>query len=146
MASLGDLLGVGDCHDSASVILGGGLTFAGDVFTFSERRDASLVCLGALACDCKTGIVSVVSDTWDFFAVITELLPQLKPEILARDGKLVIRPDSGDPVAILIGDPAAPVGSPEHRGLIELLWEIFGGTLTERAHVEAAWRRLRAMA
>lgn len=81
-----------------------------------------------------TGIVSVVSDTWDFFAVITELLPQLKPEILARDGKLVIRPDSGDPVAILIGDPAAPVGSPEHRGLIELLWEIFGGTLTERGY------------
>jgi nicotinamide phosphoribosyltransferase len=78
------------------------------------------------------GIVSVVSDTWDFFAVITRILPQLKKEILARDGKLVIRPDSGDPVAILVGDPEAPAGSPEHKGLIELLWEIFGGTTTER--------------
>jgi hypothetical protein len=60
MASLGDLLGVGDCHDSASVVLGGGLTFAGDAFTFSEERDASLAFLGALACACKAGIVSVV--------------------------------------------------------------------------------------
>ncbi|MCU0756498.1 MAG: nicotinamide phosphoribosyltransferase domain-containing protein, partial [Xanthomonadales bacterium] len=81
-----------------------------------------------------TGIVSVVSDTWDFFAVITDILPQLKADVLGRDGKLVIRPDSGDPVAILIGDPAAAVGSPEHQGLIELLWEIFGGTLTERGY------------
>lgn len=78
------------------------------------------------------GIVSVVSDTWDFFRVITDLLPQLKREVLARDGKLVIRPDSGDPVLILVGDPAAPAGSPERRGLIELLWEIFGGTTTAK--------------
>ena len=60
MASLGDFLGVGDCHDSASVVLGGGLTFAGDAFTFSEERDASLAFLGALACACKAGIVNVV--------------------------------------------------------------------------------------
>ena len=70
----------------------------------------------------------VECDTWDFFRVITDLLPQLKAEILGRDGKLVIRPDSGDPVRILVGDPDAPAGSPEHRGLIELLWQIFGGT------------------
>ena len=80
------------------------------------------------------GIVSVVSDTWDFFAVITTLLPQLKREILARDGKLVIRPDSGDPVLILVGDPNAPAGSPERAGLIELLWGIFGGSTTATGH------------
>lgn len=44
-----------------------------------------------------TGFVSVVSDTWDFWKVMTEYLPKLKDEILARDGRLVIRPDSGDP-------------------------------------------------
>jgi nicotinamide phosphoribosyltransferase len=80
------------------------------------------------------GIVSVVSDTWDFFRVVTELLPQLRAEILGRDGKLVIRPDSGDPVAILVGDPHAPAGSPERRGLIELLWAMFGGTTTATGH------------
>lgn len=49
------------------------------------------------------GIVSVVSDTWDFWQVVTEFLPKLKDQILARDGKLVIRPDSGDPVKIICG-------------------------------------------
>lgn len=47
-----------------------------------------------------TGFVSIVSDTWDFWKVMTEYLPKLKDEILARDGRLVIRPDSGDPVHI----------------------------------------------
>ncbi len=50
-----------------------------------------------------TGIVSVVSDTWDLWKVLSEYLPLLKEEILARDGKLVIRPDSGDPVKIMTG-------------------------------------------
>lgn len=50
-----------------------------------------------------TGFFSVVSDTWDFWKVVGEYLPQLKSEILARDGRLVIRPDSGDPVDILCG-------------------------------------------
>lgn len=50
------------------------------------------------------GIVSVVSDTWDLWKVLTEYLPELKSTIMNRDGKLVIRPDSGDPVKILCGD------------------------------------------
>lgn len=56
-----------------------------------------------------SGIVSIVSDTWDFWKVITEYLPELKEDILSRDrnslglSKVVIRPDSGDPVKILCG-------------------------------------------
>lgn len=50
-----------------------------------------------------TGILSVVSDTWDLWVVCTKYLPELKEQILARDGKLVIRPDSGDPVDIICG-------------------------------------------
>lgn len=50
-----------------------------------------------------TGFVSIVSDTWDFWKVMTEYLPKLKDEILARDGRLVIRPDSGNPVHIIAG-------------------------------------------
>jgi nicotinamide phosphoribosyltransferase len=49
------------------------------------------------------GFFSVVSDTWDFWKVIGEYLPKLKEEILARDGRVVIRPDSGDPVEIVCG-------------------------------------------
>lgn len=50
-----------------------------------------------------TGILSVVSDTWDLWKVCTEHVVTLKEEIMSRDGKLVIRPDSGDPVDILCG-------------------------------------------
>lgn len=49
------------------------------------------------------GILSVVSDTWDLWKVLTEYVPKLKETILNRDGKLVIRPDSGDPVQIICG-------------------------------------------
>ncbi len=49
------------------------------------------------------GIVSIVSDTWNLWNVLTNILPSLKDEILARDGKVVIRPDSGDPVDIICG-------------------------------------------
>src|SRR6185437_15562721 len=51
------------------------------------------------------GILSIVSDTWDLWHVITNTLPILRTEILSRDGKLVIRPDSGDPADILCGIP-----------------------------------------
>ena len=81
-----------------------------------------------------TGILSIVSDTWDLWKVITEYLPTLKEEILARDGKIVIRPDSGDPVDILCGtmlpddpDYLARKNSSEEKGVIELLWDVFGG-------------------
>lgn len=78
------------------------------------------------------GIVSIVSDTWDFWRVITEYVLILKDDILKRDGKLVIRPDSGDPIKIVCGDPDAPAGTPEHKGAIECLWDVFGGTITDK--------------
>jgi nicotinamide phosphoribosyltransferase len=99
-----------------------------------------------------TGILSVVSDTWDLWKVCTEHVVTLKEEILARDGKLVIRPDSGDPVDILCGAydtinsgdeqnldynyPKYGVekDSPEYKGVIELLWDVFGGTINEQGY------------
>lgn len=81
-----------------------------------------------------TGVVSVVSDTWDLWNVLTNILPKLKDRVMARQGKLVIRPDSGDPVNILCGDPAAKLGSPERMGVVELLWSVFGGTSTSTGH------------
>ena len=80
------------------------------------------------------GIVSVVSDTWNLWSVLCDVLPSLREQILSRDGKLVIRPDSGDPVAILCGDPSAPIHEPARRGVVELLWDTFGGSLTPTGH------------
>lgn len=50
-----------------------------------------------------TGILSHVSDSFDFWKFVSEGLPMLKEDILSREGKLVIRPDSGDPVKVLTG-------------------------------------------
>ena len=90
-----------------------------------------------------TGILSVVSDTWDLWKVCTEHVVALKEEIMARDGKLVIRPDSGDPVDILCGwgspdkthafIPGEKV-DPAFKGVIELLWDVFGGTINEQGY------------
>lgn len=95
-----------------------------------------------------TGFVSIVSDTWDFWKVMTEYLPKLKDEILARDGRLVIRPDSGNPVHIIAGykqedfenwqeqtEAQGKIISPvEWVGAYEVLWEIFGGTINEKGY------------
>jgi nicotinamide phosphoribosyltransferase len=80
------------------------------------------------------GIVSIVSDTWDFWKVITEFTVDLKTEIMGRDGRVVFRPDSGDPVKIIVGDPSAPEGTPAHKGAVECLWEVFGGTVTAKGY------------
>ena len=80
------------------------------------------------------GIVSIVSDTWDFWDVIRKFTRVLRKEILARDGKVVFRPDSGDPVKIIVGDPLAPPDSPAFRGAVECLWDEFGGTLTKSGY------------
>jgi nicotinamide phosphoribosyltransferase len=73
-----------------------------------------------------TGIVSIVSDTWDLWKVLTEYIPALQDKILARDGKVVIRPDSGDPVNIICGDRNAPAGSPANQGTLRLLEKALG--------------------
>jgi len=133
-----------------------------------------------------TGILSVVSDTWDLWKLITEYLPANKEAIMDRDGKLVIRPDSGDPVNIICGyeiftqkqaeefvysddyhyntngkciekdnklypiyvstypdgcineiypdTDEKPISVSEQKGVIELLWDIFGGTINEQGY------------
>lgn len=81
-----------------------------------------------------TGLLSIVSDTWDLWHVITDTLAKLKDEILARDGKIVIRPDSGDPVDILCGDPTADPSTPAYKGVVELLGDVFGYTTNSKGY------------
>jgi len=94
--------------------------------------------------DFPKGILSIVSDTFDLWKLITEYLPANKEAIMARDGKLVIRPDSGDPVDIICGsflqsdrdlsENKNAIWTSEEKGVIELLWEIFGGTINEQGY------------
>ena len=81
-----------------------------------------------------TGIVSIVSDTFDVYRVLTEFAKRLKPTILAREGKVVFRPDSGNPEYIICGDPNAPEGSNEWKGAVRLLDEMFGSTINEKGY------------
>lgn len=77
------------------------------------------------------GFLSVVSDTWDFWNIVGNVLPEMKSLIMKRNGKLVIRPDSGDPVKIICGDVESD-NIFAKKGLIESLWDIFGGTENEK--------------
>lgn len=49
------------------------------------------------------GFVSYVADSYDFWAIITRAALILKEEIMARDGRVVFRPDSGIPEHIIAG-------------------------------------------
>lgn len=132
------------------------------------------------------GILSDVLDSFDFYGMLTKGLPYLKEVIMAREsngitpGKLVIRPDSGDPVQVVCGMTVVPedmyitdlmneydvveqdgkyfrfevvdvcpceccgpdwelelgeeVPLHEVKGAIEVLWEIFGGTVTSKGY------------
>lgn len=153
----------------------------------------------------KAPVLSVVSDTWDLWKVVGPggYVAQLKEEILAGNTKLVIRPDSGDPVDIICGEDIAEFETldnakedfegalynnqvhgeqkfeiseerivqvdgklyhliadvdwnrydkqyyhieeinfkefeieslPKYKGVIELLWDIFGGTINEQGY------------
>lgn len=94
----------------------------------------------AITIDYPSGIVSLVSDTFDLFKILTEFVTILKDDILNRKvndiglAKVVFRPDSGDPIKIVCGDPDAPIGSPEFKGAVECLWDVFGGNVSEKGY------------
>lgn len=111
-----------------------------------------------------SGYVSIVSDTWNLWEVLTDTLPRLKDEIMNRDGKLVVRPDSGDPCDIICGlnsldsnhlfykainvdgiiklkdldgtirDWDDEYAVQKSKGVIELLWDTFGGTINTKGY------------
>lgn len=80
-----------------------------------------------------TGFVSVVSDTWDLWRVIGQYLPRLKDRIMSRNGRVVIRPDSGDPVDIVAGSGSGS-GDLADRGVVGALWDLFGGSVTAQGY------------
>lgn len=81
-----------------------------------------------------TGFVSIVSDTYDIWRVCTEYMPEFKQVIMERNGRTVIRPDSGNPPDIICGDPLAAEGTPESRGVLRLLDDVFGHTVNEKGY------------
>ena len=69
-----------------------------------------------------TGIVSVVSDSYDIYEACEKLWgTELREQILNREGTLVIRPDSGSPVEVIMK-------------ILPILGKKFGTTLTSNGY------------
>lgn len=112
-----------------------------------------------------SGTFSYVADTYNLWKVLTDILPTFKNNIMSRNGKVVIRPDSGDPCDIIcglntsdyrlsngtdgklctienddnVGKILVPIENQEYaderyKGVIELLWEVFGGTINSKGY------------
>jgi nicotinamide phosphoribosyltransferase len=120
--------------DADRELIGGSVAATEHSVMCSGSKDGELETFKRLITEVyPNGIVSIVSDTWDLWKVCTEYLPALKAAILNRDGKVVIRPDSGDPVKIICGDAEGKT-IPQQKGVVELLWDVFGGTITEQGY------------
>jgi len=79
------------------------------------------------------GIVSIVSDTYDLWNVLTNFTSTLKDQILNRNGKVVFRPDSGVPELIINGNPDG-TSEAEKMGVLRLLERTFGATTNQKGY------------
>lgn len=64
---------------------------------------------------------SAVLDSYDYWNVIDNIIPKLKPEILAHNGCMLMRGDSGDCVEVV-------------TKTVFKLWDIFGGTINSKGY------------
>jgi nicotinamide phosphoribosyltransferase len=84
----------------------------------SFGADGELAFMRQFLADNPKGIIACVSDSYDLMRAVRDYWgTELRAAVLARDGVLVVRPDSGDPLQIV----------PE---VIEALMEKFGHSLT----------------
>jgi nicotinamide phosphoribosyltransferase len=69
---------------------------------------------------CPHGIISIVCDSYDTINATKEIFgSQLKQKIIMRDGKVVLRPDSGDPTKMSFA-------------VVDALWDKFGGSVNQK--------------
>lgn len=129
---------INDCYYGKNTFVGGSVPASEHSVMCAGGEESEIETFSYILKTYPTGVVSIVSDSWDYWNVITNMAQELKEEILARQpdalglAKTVFRPDSGDPVKIICGDPDAPVGSPEHKGSVVCLDEIFGSSINSK--------------
>lgn len=64
---------------------------------------------------------SVVCDSYDYWHIVNDVLPTLKDEIMAHNGKMIIRGDSGICTDVV-------------TQTVFRLWDIFGGTVNSKGY------------
>lgn len=104
-------IGLGAVSTEHSV-MGANYAIDGDEITFVKRLLTELY---------PNTSFSMVSDTYDYWNMIDNILPACKEEIMNHNGKLLVRPDSGDIVEISVLS-------------VLRLWEHFGGTVNEKGY------------
>lgn len=104
-------IGVG-AVSTEHAVMGANFAVDGDEITFVKRLLTELY---------PDTSFSMVSDTYDYWRMVKEIIPQCKEEIMSHNGKLLIRPDSGDIVEISIETT-------------KFLWEEFGGTVNSKGY------------
>ena len=102
-------IGIGAVSTEHSV-MGANYALDGDEITFVKKLLTELY---------PNTSFSMVSDTYDYWNMIDNILPACRKEIMAHNGKLLVRPDSGDIVEI-------------STKTVKKLWDLFGGTVNEK--------------
>lgn len=93
-------------------VMGANYSVDGDEITFVKKLLTELY---------PNTSFSMVSDTYDYWNMVNNILPQCREEIMNHKGKLFVRPDSGDIVDISVKT-------------VERLWELFGGTVNSKGY------------
>ena len=104
-------IGLGAVSTEHSV-MGANYALDGDERTFVKRLLTELY---------PNTSFSMVSDTYDYWNMVYNIIPSLKDEILAHNGKLLIRPDSGDQYKTVMNTVVS-------------LWENFGGDINTKGY------------
>lgn len=95
---------------------------------------------------------TMVSDSYDYWNMVANIIskPEIKDLIMNHNRFIGIRGDSGNPVDIICGTSDSisrnpELDSPENMGTVEILWNIFGGTVNSKgykvldSHVKAVY-------
>ena len=106
-------IGIGAVSTEHSV-MGANYAVDGDEITFIKKLLTELY---------PDTSFSMVSDTYDYWNLVDNLLPQCREEIMNHNGKLLIRPDSGDIVEISVKT-------------VQKLWDMFGGSVNKKGYKE----------
>ena len=106
-------IGIGAVSTEHSV-MGANYAVDGDEITFIKKLLTELY---------PDTSFSMVSDTYNYWNLVDNLLPQCREEIMNHNGKLLIRPDSGDIVEISVKT-------------VQQLSDMFGGSINEKGYKE----------
>jgi len=135
---------VNEYYHGKSTFVGGSVPASEHSVMSTESKDEELEVFRRLIKMYPSGIVSLVSDTYDFFQVVTTYATILKDDILNRVpdsmgfAKVVFRPDSGDPVKIICGENIETLPLPEEKqNNLEIIGDWAMDRITQRVSDEA---------